>query len=137
MTENGTAPTLEAPGEEKTEKVLSKAEQRIKAKNEHYIEQLQKIAQRIHNELCGRFNEFIILTEDPSEETLRKKAKQLSAQWKLFVKTKGLKDSVLNLVGDFCDKTIAEFIALQQEEPKETIPTQESVIESAKEDKLI
>jgi len=137
MTENGTAPTVEAPAEEKTEKVLSKAEQRIKEKNEQYLERLQKEATHTHNMMCARFTDFLILCDDPSEEILRERAKQLSAQWKMFCKQKNLKYTVLNLVGDFCDKTIAEFIALQQEAPKETIPTQESVIESAKEDKLI
>lgn len=127
---------VETPAEEKVEKPLSKAEQRIKLKNDQYMQHLQREAENTHRLLCGRFNEFLILCEEPSEEILRQKAKQVSAQWKLYVKTKHLKDNVLNLVGDFCEKTIAEFLALQEAPKEETSsPAPETVPEGEKEQK--
>lgn len=114
---------------EGSEKTLTRAQRRI-------IERIETEAQAMHAKLANKFIDHLINSENPTPQELKAKADNLSAQWKMYVKRAGLKDTVLNLIEDYCTTAIAEFNALKEGKPEVAKPNPETVLEAAEQDKL-
>ena len=118
-------------GQSKSEKPMSREQRR-------YIERVQAEAFNANQRLSQKFLDFMIESDDVTDDELWEKAKQLSAQWKMYCKTKRLNDSVLNLVFNFCEEKIKEFKALRDEPVAEpATPNESTVLEAAEKDPLI
>jgi hypothetical protein len=109
------------------EKKLTREQRRV-------IERIESEATQYHNSLASKFIDYLLNSDNPIEESLKEKVSNLSVQWKMYVKRKGLKDTALNLVNNYCHKAIDQFNELKNQKVK---PNPDTVMEAAEQDKLI
>lgn len=91
------------------EKPLSREQRRAK-------ERVETEARQVHERMCEKFTDFMIECEDPDGPEVAEKAKSMSAQWKMFCKSRGLKENCYNFMEKYCETVIAEFKRLKEEQ---------------------
>lgn len=118
-----------------------------------YKERVEKAAMFQLNHFASKFYEFF-MENDPESEEVAKKRKELSAKWKMYCHQKGLSKGALELLDSNCQRIIDEYKETMEEDKKDVSDsftpteinnaakkaasiTKETVLESAKEDKLI
>jgi chemotaxis regulatin CheY-phosphate phosphatase CheZ len=85
-----------------------------------FIERIQEEARILHNQLCEKFIDFLVSSDNPEGEEVKEKAKQLSAQWKVFCHRKGMKEEAFGLIEKHCQHVIQEYLAAKEEDNKTT-----------------
>lgn len=116
--------------ETKSEKPMTREQRRL-------FERIENEANKAHQRLTSKFVDFMIESDDLTEEVIQEKAAQISAQWKMFCKSRRLKDTVLNIVHDYCQNVINEYKAMKENKQEAVKPNPETVLEAAKQDELI
>lgn len=88
------------PGPEKP--ALSRAQRR-------QIERIEEECQQVHQTLANNFLSFMVTHENPTDEVLAEKAKQIDSQWRVFARQRHLHVKMFDLLKKYCSDLIEEF----------------------------
>lgn len=86
----------------KEPKKLTKAEKEAKARQEKFLNELNRKATQVHTMLCNKFFDFFLMNSDPDGPQVQNQIKIVSAQWKVFCKRNNLTTDALDRVEKYC-----------------------------------
>jgi hypothetical protein len=81
-----------------------------------FIERVESEAHDINVKLKQKFIDYLVIADNPTEDEMLDKANVLSAQWKMYCKSRHIDNKALPLVHDYCMRAIEEYNHLKDAE---------------------
>jgi 5'(3')-deoxyribonucleotidase len=90
-------------------------EKKLTREQRRFMQRIETEARRVHEQLAGRFMEYLVTCDNPHSPEVLEKASQISAQWKVFCRRKNLVPAVFNALENYCDGLIKEYQEIKAE----------------------
>lgn len=123
--------STEASETKKELKKLTPKEKQAKARQEKFLNELNRKATQVHTMLCNKFFDSFLLDPDPDGPHVQNQIKIVSAQWKVFCKRNNLTTDALERVEKYCLFIIEQY--RNERDGKTEIPKEDGKPEQTKE----
>lgn len=123
--------STEASETKKQPQKLTPKQKEQKARQEKFLEALNKKCSQVHTMLCNKFFDSFLMDPDPDGPHVMAQIKIVSAQWKVFCKRNNLTTDNLDRVEKYCMFLIEQYRNERDgkvEIPKEEVKPEQSEI---------